>query len=49
MDRYGQVFEGRYGGVTRAVEGSHTGGVNRSIWAVSMIGNFDEMAPTPRS
>ncbi|MGH3643992.1 MAG: N-acetylmuramoyl-L-alanine amidase [Mycobacterium sp.] len=47
VDKYGQIFEGRYGGVTRAVEGSHTGGFNRNTWAVSMIGNFDDMAPTP--
>jgi uncharacterized protein with LGFP repeats len=45
--KYGQIFEGRYGGVTRPVEGSHTGGFNRNTWAVSMIGNFDDMAPTP--
>ncbi|MCV7227505.1 LGFP repeat-containing protein [Mycolicibacterium komossense] len=47
VDRYGQIFEGRYGGVTRSVEGSHTGGFNRNTWAVSMIGNFDAAAPTP--
>ena len=47
VDKYGQVFEGRYGGVTRPVEGSHTGGFNVNTWAVAMIGNFDEMPPTP--
>jgi uncharacterized protein with LGFP repeats len=47
VDKYGQIFEGRYGGVTRAVQGSHTGGFNRNTWAVSMIGNFDDVAPTP--
>jgi uncharacterized protein with LGFP repeats len=47
VDKYGQVFEGRYGGMTRAVQGTHTGGFNRNTWAVAMIGNFDEMAPTP--
>jgi len=46
VDRYGQVFEGRFGGITRPVEGSHTGGFNANTWAVAMIGNFDEAPPT---
>jgi uncharacterized protein with LGFP repeats len=47
VDKYGQIFEGRYGGITRAVQGSHTGGFNRNTWAISLIGNFDDMTPTP--
>ncbi|MGH3634106.1 MAG: N-acetylmuramoyl-L-alanine amidase [Mycobacterium sp.] len=47
VDKYGQVFEGRAGGFDRAVEGSHTGGFNRDTWGVAMIGNFDEIPPTP--
>jgi uncharacterized protein with LGFP repeats len=47
VDRYGQVFEGRAGGIDRAVEGSHTGGFNRNTWAVAMMGNFDDAPPTP--
>jgi uncharacterized protein with LGFP repeats len=48
VDRYGQVFEGRFGGITRPVQGTHTGGFNRNTWAVAMIGNFDLAAPTPQ-
>ncbi len=47
VDKYGQVFEGRAGGLSRAVEGSHTGGFNRDTWGVAMIGNFDDTPPTP--
>ena len=47
VDRYGQVFEGRFGGMTRPVQGSHTGGFNRNTWAVAMIGNFVDVPPTP--
>jgi uncharacterized protein with LGFP repeats len=47
VDKYGQVFEGRFGGITRPVQGSHTGGFNKNTWAVAMIGNFDPMEPPP--
>ncbi|SIP67049.1 conserved exported hypothetical protein [Mycobacterium tuberculosis] len=35
------------GGLTKPVEGFHTGGFNRNTWGVAMIGNFDDVAPTP--
>ncbi|WP_192939629.1 LGFP repeat-containing protein [Mycobacterium tuberculosis] len=47
VDKYGQVFEGSAGGLTKPVEGFHTGGFNRKTWGVAMIGNFDDVAPTP--
>lgn len=47
VDKYGQVFEGRAGGMDKAVEGSHTGGFNKNTWAVAMIGNFEDVPPTP--
>lgn len=46
VDKYGQVFEGRAGGITRDVTGSHTGGFNKDVWGVSMIGEFDDTPPT---
>jgi uncharacterized protein with LGFP repeats len=45
VDKYGQVFEGRAGGITKDVLGSHTGGFNRDVWGVSLIGDFEEVAP----
>ena len=46
VDKYGQVFEGRAGGITKDVLGSHTGGFNRDVWGVSLIGDFEEDPPT---
>lgn len=45
VDKYGQVFEGRAGGITKDVVGSHTGGFNRDVWGVSMIGDFEDDPP----
>jgi uncharacterized protein with LGFP repeats len=45
VDKYGQVFEGRAGGITKDVLGSHTGGFNSDVWGVSMIGNFEDDPP----
>ncbi|QLL10526.1 LGFP repeat-containing protein [Mycobacterium vicinigordonae] len=47
VDKYGQVFEGSAGGLTKPVEAFHTGGFNRETWGVAMIGNFDDVPPTP--
>ncbi|HEX5144903.1 MAG TPA: N-acetylmuramoyl-L-alanine amidase, partial [Mycobacterium sp.] len=46
VDKYGQVFEGRAGGIDKPVEGSHTGGFNRDTWGVAMLGDFDDVRPT---
>lgn len=46
VDKYGQVFEGRAGGIDRAVEGSHTGGFNRNTWGVAMLGDFEDVRPS---
>jgi uncharacterized protein with LGFP repeats len=46
VDKYGQVFEGRAGGIDRPVEGSHTGGFNRDTFGVAMLGDFDQVRPS---
>ncbi len=45
VDKYGQVFEGRAGGIDRPVAGSHTGGFNRNTWGVAMLGDFETVRP----
>ncbi len=47
VDKYGQVFEGSAGGLTKPVEAFHTGGFNRNTWGVAMLGDFDDVPPTP--
>ena len=47
VDRFGRLWEGRYGGITKAVLGAHTGGFNVDSFAVSAIGNYDKVAPPP--
>jgi uncharacterized protein with LGFP repeats len=47
VDKYGQVFEGRAGGMDKPVEGAHTGGFNHDTWGVAMMGNFDVVPPPP--
>ncbi|WP_299051117.1 FG-GAP-like repeat-containing protein [uncultured Nocardioides sp.] len=41
VDKFGRIWEGRYGGVTRAVIGAHTLGYNHESFAMSAIGNFE--------
>ena len=44
VDRYGTIYEGRYGGLDRNIIGAHGGGFNTGTWGVSVIGNYDEVA-----
>jgi SpoIID/LytB domain protein len=45
VDRFGRIYEGRAGGVDRAVIGSHTSGFNAETFAVSFLGNADTLDP----
>ncbi|HWC45632.1 MAG TPA: N-acetylmuramoyl-L-alanine amidase, partial [Casimicrobiaceae bacterium] len=40
VDKYGQVFEGRYGGVDRNVIGAHTQGFNTGSFGVAVLGTY---------
>jgi hypothetical protein len=46
VDRFGRIWEGRYGGVTRPVVGAHTLGYNDDAFAMSAIGNYDIAQPS---
>ncbi len=45
VDRFGRLYEGRGGGMDRAVVGGHTSGFNDQTFAISALGNFQTFAP----
>src|SRR2546427_4445297 len=45
VDKYGQVFEGRYGGVDKPVIGAHAEGFNTGSVGVAMLGTYGSSAP----
>lgn len=45
VDRYGQVFEGRKGGVGKAVVGAHTLGFNTYSTGIALLGTFSTATP----
>ncbi|HEX6312143.1 MAG TPA: N-acetylmuramoyl-L-alanine amidase, partial [Acidimicrobiia bacterium] len=47
VDRFGKLYEGRYGGAGQAVMGAHALGFNTSSTGVALIGDFRTAAPPP--
>jgi flagellar hook assembly protein FlgD len=45
IDRYGTIYEGRYGGITRGVVGAQVLGFNTGSTGVSVIGTFTAAPP----
>ena len=46
VDKFGTIYEGRYGGLENAVMGAHVGGFNSNTWGISAIGNYDKEEPS---
>ncbi|WP_067532146.1 N-acetylmuramoyl-L-alanine amidase [Nocardia crassostreae] len=46
VDKYGQIFEGRFGGLDRPVEGAHAGGFNINTAGVAFMGNHEDEEPS---
>ncbi|MFF0724603.1 peptidoglycan recognition protein [Streptomyces sp. NPDC004134] len=46
VDKCGRVYEGRAGGVTRAVLGAHTYGFNHNSMGIAVLGTYDSAAPS---
>ncbi|MFE9447823.1 peptidoglycan recognition protein [Streptomyces sp. NPDC006739] len=49
VDRCGTIYEGRAGGVERAVTGAHTQGFNHRTAGVAALGTFTAGVPVPRA
>jgi hypothetical protein len=49
VDRCGTVYEGRAGGVGRAVTGAHTQGFNHRTAGIAAIGTFTAGVPVPKA
>ncbi len=47
VDKFGTIYEGRYGGLDKNVQGAHVGGFNKYTFGISMMGNYDVAQPTP--
>ncbi len=47
VDRYGQIFEGRFGSVWDPVRAAHTTGMNTGSVGVALIGNFQTTGVPP--
>ena len=47
VDKYGQVFEGRIGGIDRNVVGAHAEGFNTGSTGVALLGNYGATSITP--
>ena len=45
VDKYGQVFEGRYGGVDKPVIGAHAEGFNAGSVGVAVLGTYNSASP----
>ncbi|MGP3976559.1 N-acetylmuramoyl-L-alanine amidase [Streptomyces sp. 8N114] len=49
VDKCGTIYEGRAGGVAKAVRGAHTYGFNRSSTGIAVLGSFDKKKPPKRA
>lgn len=46
VDKYGQVFEGRFGGLDKTVQGAHAGGFNENTSGVALMGTYGTEKPS---
>ncbi len=49
VDRFGTVYEGRFGGIDRNVVGAHAKGFNTGSFGIAVMGDFRAVDPPPAS
>jgi hypothetical protein len=47
VDKCGRIYEGRAGGIKKAVLGAHAGGFNTNTFGISIMGDFTRTLPPP--
>lgn len=47
VDKWGRVWEGRYGGTSRAVVGAQASGFNQVTMGISLMGDYYNVDPSP--
>ena len=48
-DKYGRLWEGRAGGLSKAVIGAHAVGFNSGSFGISVMGSYDKSAPPQKT
>ena len=46
VDRFGTVYEGRFGGVDRNVVGAHAQGFNTGAVGIALLGTYEDVSPS---
>jgi N-acetylmuramoyl-L-alanine amidase len=49
VDKYGQVFEGRFGGAEQNVVGAHAEGFNTGSVGIALLGTYGDTQPTAKA
>ena len=49
VDKYGQIFEGRAGGIDQAVIGAQAQGFNGVLTGIARLGDFSAFTQSPRA